>query len=302
MLELNGLSTEQRNEKTMGLDLMSPKEIVTIMNEEDNQVVAAVHSQLDQIAKAVELVIDAFERGGRLIYMGAGTSGRLGVLDAVECVPTFGVDENMVIGLIAGGDKAFVRAVEGSEDSQELAREDLKELSLCDRDVVVGIAASGRTPYVIGGLLYAGDVGCKRVSIACCHHSKAAEFADVAIEAVAGPEVLTGSTRLKSGSCQKMILNMISTASMVGIGKTYQNLMVDVLQTNEKLQVRAQNIVMQATGVTREMAAAMLKDCDGNAKTAIVAILLRCDPDTARNNLKKASGRVRLAVENSERE
>lgn len=302
MLELKGLSTEQRNEKTMELDLMTPKEIVSIMNEEDNRVVAAVHSQLDQIAEAVEIVTAAFEQDGRLIYMGAGTSGRLGVLDAVECVPTFGVDENKVIGLIAGGDQAFVRAVEGSEDSQELAREDLKELGLSDKDVVVGIAASGRTPYVIGGLCYAGEVGCKRISIACCHDSKVAEYADVAIEAVAGPEVLTGSTRLKAGTCQKMILNMISTASMVGIGKAYQNLMVDVLQTNEKLQVRAQNIVMQATGATRETAASMLKACNGSAKTAIVAILLNCDPDVAKQQLEKGSGKVRLAVQKAEKE
>lgn len=297
MLELKELSTEQRNEKTMDLDLMTPKEIVSVMNDEDNCVVSAVRSQLDRIAEAVELVTAAFEQGGRLVCMGAGTSGRLGILDAVECVPTFGVEEGMVIGLLAGGDEAFTRAIEGSEDSKEIAYEDLKKIELTAKDVVVGIAASGRTPYVIGGLCYAAEVGCKRVSIACCRNSKVAEYADVAIEAVVGPEVLTGSTRLKAGTCQKMILNMISTASMVGVGKVYQNLMVDVLQTNEKLQVRAQNIVMQATGANRETATAILEACEGNAKTAIVAILLDCDPDTARQKLKEGSGKVRRAVQ-----
>lgn len=299
MVELKKLSTEQRNAKTMALDLMSPKEIVTVMNEEDNRVVEAVRSQIDSIAKAVEITTNAFENGGRLIYMGAGTSGRLGVLDAVECVPTFGVDEDMVIGLIAGGEKAFVKAVEGSEDSMKLGREDLKKLSLSEKDVVVGIAASGRTPYVIGGMLYAEEVGCKKISIACCSNSKISEYADVVIEVVAGPEILTGSTRLKAGSCQKMILNMISTASMVGIGKVYENLMVDVLQTNEKLQTRAQNIVMQATGVDRERAASILKECDGNAKTAIVAILLDCNVTVAKQKLDKAGGKVRLASKKS---
>lgn len=297
MLDLNKMSTETRNVNTMNLDAMSPREIVEVMNQEDQNVIQAVHGQLDQIAQAVVLITKALEKNGRLIYMGAGTSGRLGVLDAVECVPTFGVEDDVVIGLIAGGEKAFVRAVEGSEDSKELAQEDLKQLNLCANDVVVGIAASGRTPYVIGGLEYAREVGCKTVSIACNANSAVSAYADVPIEAVVGPEVLTGSTRLKAGTCQKMILNMLSTASMVGIGKAYQNLMVDVLQTNEKLHVRAQNIVMQATGSSREEAADMLSKCDGNAKTAIVCILLRCDPDTAREKLSNAKGKVRDAIE-----
>lgn len=297
MLDLNKMSTETRNVNTMNLDAMSPREIVEVMNQEDQNVIQAVHGQLDQIAQAVALITKALEDSGRLIYMGAGTSGRLGVLDAVECVPTFGVEDDVVIGLIAGGEKAFVRAVEGSEDSKELAKEDLKQLNLCENDVVVGIAASGRTPYVIGGLEYAREVGCKTVSVACNANSAVSAYADVPIEAVVGPEVLTGSTRLKAGTCQKMILNMLSTASMVGIGKAYQNLMVDVLQTNEKLHVRAQNIVMQATGSSREEAADMLSKCDGNAKTAIVCILLRCDPDTAREKLSNAKGKVRDAIE-----
>lgn len=297
MLDLNKMSTETRNVNTMNLDAMSPREIVEVMNQEDQNVIQAVHGQLDQIAQAVVLITKALENSGRLIYMGAGTSGRLGVLDAVECVPTFGVEDDVVIGLIAGGEKAFVRAVEGSEDSKELAQEDLKQLNLCANDVVVGIAASGRTPYVIGGLEYAREVGCKTVSVACNANSAVSVYADVPIEAVVGPEVLTGSTRLKAGTCQKMILNMLSTASMVGIGKAYQNLMVDVLQTNEKLHVRAQNIVMQATGSSREEAADMLSKCDGNAKTAIVCILLRCDPDTAGEKLSNAKGKVRDAIE-----
>lgn len=297
MLDLNKMSTETRNVNTMNLDAMSPREIVEVMNQEDQNVIQAVHGQLDQIAQAVVLITKALENSGRLIYMGAGTSGRLGVLDAVECVPTFGVEDDVVIGLIAGGEKAFVRAVEGSEDSKELAQENLKQLNLCANDVVVGIAASGRTPYVISGLEYAREVGCKTVSVACNANSAVSAYADVPIEAVVGPEVLTGSTRLKAGTCQKMILNMLSTASMVGIGKAYQNLMVDVLQTNEKLHVRAQNIVMQATGSSREEAADMLSKCDGNAKTAIVCILLRCDPDTAREKLSNAKGKVRDAIE-----
>lgn len=201
------------------------------------------------MAAAIGWVQESFEAGGKLVYMGAGTSGRLGVLDSVECPPTFGVPPEMVVGLIAGGDRAFVKAVEGAEDSEALALEELKALPLNGRDVVIGIAASGRTPYVIGGLQYARSLGCKTVAIACNAGSLVGNAADLAIEPVVGPEVLTGSTRLKAGTAQKMILNMISTGAMVGIGKVYQNLMVDVMQTNEKLRVRARNIVTEATGL-----------------------------------------------------
>ena len=231
-LNLSGMTTETRNPRTMQLDQMSPLEIVTVMNEEDARVPLAIAKCLPQIAQAVTWAAEAFEKGGRLFYMGAGTSGRLGVLDAAECPPTFGVPKEMVVGLIAGGEKAFIEAVEGAEDSRELAVEDLKAHGLTANDLVVGIAASGRTPYVLGGLDYAKSVGCHTAAIACNIGSAIGKAAELAIEVNCGPEVLTGSTRLKSGTAQKLILNMISTGSMVRTGKAYQNLMVDVQHTN----------------------------------------------------------------------
>ena len=225
-LNLNGMTTERRNPRTMNLDTMSELEIVTAINDEDARVPLAIAKKLPEIAQAARWAVEAFEQGGRLFYMGAGTSGRLGVLDAAECPPTFGVDPGMVVGLIAGGEKAFLKAIEGAEDSRELGRSDLEAHGLTARDFVVGIAASGRTPYVLGGLEYAKSVGCRTAAIACNPGSAVGQAADLAIEVEVGPEVLTGSTRLKSGTAQKMILNMISTASMVRIGKAYQNLMV----------------------------------------------------------------------------
>lgn len=296
MLELNKLTTEARNPQTAGLDTMTPLEIATVMNREDEQVVAGVGRVLPQVAAAIAWVQEAFEAGGKLVYMGAGTSGRLGVLDSVECPPTFGVPPEMVVGLIAGGERAFVRAVEGAEDSESLALEELKALPLTGKDVVIGIAASGRTPYVIGGLRYARSLGCKTVAVACNEGSLVGEAADLAIEPVVGPEVLTGSTRLKAGTAQKMILNMISTGAMVGIGKVYQNLMVDVLQTNEKLRVRARNIVTEATGCTEERAASLLEAAGGNAKTAIVMELLDCTAGEAEQKLKCAHGHIRKCL------
>ena len=219
--------------------------------------------------------------------MGAGTSGRLGVLDAVECPPTFGTDPSQVVALIAGGEKAFVKAVEGAEDSESLGREDLQNIQLSSKDIVIGIAASGRTPYVISGINYAKEIGCTTVGIACNKNSKVGQAADIAIEAVVGPEIVTGSTRLKAGTAQKMILNMISTISMVGIGKIYKNLMVDVQQTNLKLESRAINIVMKATGVNREQAKTALDAANGSVKIAITMILLNCDAQAAKLNLNK---------------
>lgn len=262
MIDLGGLSTEGRNPETMDLDTMSSLEIVEVMNREDARAVASVTGMLPRVAQAADWAIEAISSGGRLIYVGAGTSGRLGVLDAVECPPTFGVSPDVVVGLIAGGEDAFVKAVEGAEDDMALCVDDLKEIDLKPRDVVIGLAASGRTPYVIGGLRYARELGCKTVAIACNRDSQIGREADLAIEPVPGPEVLTGSTRLKAGTVQKLILNMISTATMVGIGKAYENLMVDVQQTNEKLRARAQNIVMEATGCTREEAVAVLADAE----------------------------------------
>lgn len=295
MLELNRLTTETRNEATKKLDTMNPLEIATMMNREDENVVAGVRKVLPEIAEAIAWVRDAFEAGGRLIYMGAGTSGRLGVLDSVECPPTFGVSPDLVVGLIAGGEGAFIKAVEGAEDSQTLGVDELKEIGLCGKDIVVGIAASGRTPYVIGGLEYARSLGCKTVAIACNEGSLVGAAADLAIEPVAGPEVLTGSTRLKAGTAQKMVLNMISTGAMVGIGKVYENLMVDVMPTNEKLRVRARNIVTEATGCTPEQAVKLL-EAAGSVKTAIVMELLGCSAAEAEEKLKESRGHIRKCL------
>ncbi|HOK63103.1 MAG TPA: N-acetylmuramic acid 6-phosphate etherase [Soehngenia sp.] len=296
MSNIEKLTTEARNPKTYKLDEMSPLEIVKVMNEEDENVIKAVRNELEDIAKAIEICTEALENGGRLIYMGAGTSGRLGLLDAVECPPTFGTPDDLVIGLIAGGEKAFIKAVEGAEDSTTLGEEDLKSIGANSKDVVVGIAASGRTPYVIYGLKYAKSIGSKTIAIACNRESEIGKEADLAIEVVTGPEVLTGSTRLKAGTAQKMVLNMISTGTMVGIGKVYQNLMVDVVQTNEKLRMRAENIVISATNCSREEAKKYLELAGGNAKTAIVMILKNCSLEEATERLRKSKGHIRLAL------
>jgi N-acetylmuramic acid 6-phosphate etherase len=295
-LNLKSMSTETRNQNTMNLDTMTPLEVITVMNPEDAKVPEAIKPALPNIAQCVTWAIESIEAGGRIIYMGAGTSGRLGVLDAVECPPTFGVAPEVVVGLIAGGEKAFVKAVEGAEDSRQLGHDDLVNINLEKRDIVIGIAASGRTPYVLGGLAYAQEVGCHTVAISCNPGSAIGQAAELAIEVVPGPEVLTGSTRLKSGTSQKLILNMISTATMVGCGKAYQNLMVDVMQTNEKLIVRAQNIVMEATGCDRETAAEKIAIASGSAKTAITMILADCGLEEAKARLEKAKGHVREAI------
>lgn len=295
-VDLKGMTTETRNPRTMQLDQMSELEIVTVMNEEDARVPLAIAKCLPQIAQAAAWAVEAFAQGGRLFYMGAGTSGRLGVLDAAECPPTFGVPQGMVVGLIAGGEKAFIVAVEGAEDSRELAVQDLQSHHLTAKDFVVGIAASGRTPYVLGGLDYARSVGCHTAAIACNPGSAVGKAADLAIEVNCGPEVLTGSTRLKSGTAQKLILNMISTASMVRIGKAYQNLMVDVMQTNEKLHTRAENIVMDATGVERSVARHAIDEAKGSVKTAITMLLADCDAPEAARRLEASHGHVREAI------
>lgn len=297
-VNLRGMTTETRNPHTMELDRMSELEIVTAMNQEDAKVPQAVSRCLPQIAQAAAFAVEAFRSGGRMFYLGAGTSGRLGVLDAAECPPTFGVPREMVVGLIAGGDQAFTTAIEGAEDSLTLAEEDLKAHDLSGRDFVVGIAASGRTPYVLGGLEYAKSLGCHTAAIACNAGSAVGRAAELAIEVDCGPEVLTGSTRLKSGTAQKLILNMISTASMVRMGKVYQNLMVDVVQTNEKLCVRAENIVMQATGVDRTEARRVIDEAGGSAKTAITMILAGCTAQQAAQRLEAAGGFVRAAIRN----
>ena len=297
MIDLSVLVTESRNKETMGLDQMTPLEIVAIMNREDGKAVEAVGEVLPQIARAIAWCTDSLKQKGRIIYMGAGTSGRLGVLDAVECPPTFGVSPDVVVGLMAGGSAAFVKAVEGAEDSKTLGEEDLKKIHLSPADIVIGLAASGRTPYVIYGLRYAKKTGCKTVAVSCNRDSEIGKEADLAIEPVPGPEVLTGSTRLKAGTAQKMVLNMISTGSMVGIGKVYQNLMVDVVQTNMKLITRAENIVMTATGCTREEARDCLEEAEGSVKLAITMILLHCGAKSAKTRLNRAGGYVRNAIQ-----
>jgi len=295
-VELVNLSTETRNSKTVGLDTFSALEIVTVMNEEDAKLAQAVKPALKNIAQAADWISEAFLKGGRLFYMGAGTSGRLGVLDASECPPTFGVSPEMVVGLIAGGDTALRNPVEDAEDDRQAGGKDLAAHNLTANDVVVGIAASGGTPYVIGGLTYAKEMGCHTVSITCNSSSPMSQVAELAIEVVPGPEILTGSTRLKSGTVQKMVLNMISTASMVRIGKAYENFMVDVMQSNKKLNIRAENIVMEITGVPREEARAAIDEADGKVKTAIVMLLTQSDRPRAESLLDKAKGHVRGAL------
>lgn len=295
-LTLDNLLTEARNPQTMELDSMTPLEIVTAMNREDARVPESIRPQLPNIAQCVAWATEAIRSGGRLIYMGAGTSGRLGVLDAVECPPTFGVSPNVVVGLIAGGERAFVKAVEGAEDSRELGKADLEAIGLTPKDLVVGIAASGRTPYVLGGLAYANSLGCKTAAISCNPGSALGKEARLAIEVAPGPECLTGSTRLKAGTAQKLILNMISTATMVGCGKAYSNLMVDVMQTNEKLVVRAQNIVMEATGVSRDSAKEAIALAGGSCKLAVTMILADCTVEEAKERLERCGGSVRQAI------
>ncbi|MBQ6559818.1 MAG: N-acetylmuramic acid 6-phosphate etherase [Erysipelotrichaceae bacterium] len=293
-METDKLQTEQRNDKTMNLDLMSVEEIVALMNEEDLNVYETIKEARPAITELIDATITAYNNGGRIIYLGAGTSGRLGLMDAVEVVPTYNSDR--FVGLIAGGDMAFVKAVEGAEDSKDLAVSDLKNIGLCDKDLVIGIAASGRTPYVIGGLEYARSIGCVTGCICCNKDTAIGKVSDHKVEVDAGPEILTGSTRLKSGTCQKIILNMVSTVTMIKVGKVYGNLMVDVRATNEKLVERCHRVVMEATGCTYETAADALKQTGNSCKTAIVMILLGLDKEEAIKRLEEASGNIRKAI------
>lgn len=293
---LDKLATERRNERTMNLDEMTVEQLLVVMNEEDQSVPHVIKQELPIIAKVIERAIASFKRGGRLIYIGAGTSGRLGILDAAECVPTFGVSPDMVVGLIAGGERALIKAVEGAEDSKDLAVHDLKALHLNENDTVVGIAASGRTPYVVGGLDYAQEVGATTAALSCNKGSNISDHAEFKIEVETGPEVLTGSTRLKAGTAQKLVLNMISTASMIGVGKVYQNLMVDVQPTNEKLEVRATRMIAEATGVDEQTAARYFDSSNGHVKTAIIMILADVSYAEAVERLQRANGFVRDAI------
>jgi N-acetylmuramic acid 6-phosphate etherase len=295
-VKIDHIKTESRNPKTLNLDTMSTMELLRIMNEEDQKVIDTIKEALPQIEHCIRFVIDALGKSGRLIYMGAGTSGRLGILDAVECVPTFSTTKE-VLGIIAGGERAFVKAVEGAEDSQELAANDLDEINIGENDVVVAIAASGRTPYAIGALKHAKKFKAKCISISCNKASELSNYADVAIEVDAGPEILTGSTRLKAGTCQKIILNMISTASMVGIGKVYGNLMVDMKATNLKLVERAKKIVMESTGCDIEIATKTLEETEFSIKEAIIMILTGVTKEEAVKRITENRGFIRKCIQ-----
>ena len=293
---LETMLSEQRNPNTLHIDALSSLEVVTLLNHEDKQVAFAVEKNLPQIAQAVEHIVAAFQAGGRLVYMGAGTSGRLGVLDASECPPTFGVPSSMVVGLIAGGETALRNAVEGAEDNREAGEQDLRHIHFSRKDVLVGIAASGRTPYVIGGLQYAKQLGATTVSLVSNPNAVMSDIADIAITTAVGPEALTGSSRLKSGTAQKMVLNMLTTAAMIHLGKCYQNLMVDVQATNQKLKARAIRIVMQATECDQPTAEQTLFTTHGNAKLAIMMLLSGLDKDQAEAVLAQKKGRLQDAL------
>ena len=292
MVELKKIATEQRNPDTMNIDALPTLDMVKLINREDHKVAEAVGLVTDRIAQAVDVITDRLSKGGRLIYCGAGTSGRLGVLDAVECPPTYSTDPEMVQGLIAGGYPAIFKAVEGAEDSRDLGVKDLKEIGFGAGDVLVGIAASGRTPYVLGAMEYAKSLGAVTVSVTCCPGSALDSFADIGIAPAPGPEVVTGSTRMKSGTAQKMVLNMLSTGAMIKLGKVYGNLMVDVKPSNEKLIRRCVTIVCAATECDEETAAAALEACEYRPKTAIVMILCGVDAGKAQALLQKADGRI----------
>lgn len=294
--KLHRLTTEQRNPVSASIDTLPSIEIVKLMNREDQQVAQAVAQESLSIAQAIDVITDRFQRGGRLIYIGAGTSGRLGVLDASECPPTFSTPPEMVVGLIAGGNAALTRAVEGAEDLPESGAEDLREIKLTAEDVVVGIASSGRTPYVLGGLEFANQIGAYSIGLSCNQGSELESVAKLTIVPVVGPEVVSGSTRLKAGTATKMILNMLTTGAMIRLGKTYGNLMVDLRATNQKLTARSQRIVSELTGLDSDSAVQLLSKCDGELKTAIVAHSLSVEPHEAREVIRDTGGHLRAAL------
>ena len=296
MQSLRRLHTEQSDPQYVNLDISGTTDILVMMNEADRTVPMAVAQALPSVARAVELIVVALKRGGRLIYIGAGSSGRLGVLDAAECPPTFSTSPELVQGLLAGGPESMFRALEDAEDSFDSAQTDLQSIQLTERDVVVGITASGRTPYVVGGLAYAGGVGSATVAISCNLNAEVSPLADVAIEVDTGPEVVTGSTRLKAGTAEKQIVNMLSTATMVRLGKVYYNLMVDLKVTNEKLAERAKRMVMLAVDVDYGVAERLLQEADGHVKTAIVMARKGVGRDAAGQLLAEADGFLRIVL------
>lgn len=296
-IDLSNLVTESRNHNSENIDTLSTFDMLKVINNEDKKVPLAVEKALPEIAQLVDKVAVAFSQGGRLIYCGAGTSGRLGILDASECPPTYGTPHEMVIGLIAGGHKAILQAVENAEDNIQLGEQDLRQLNFNEKDVLVGIAASGRTPYVIGALNYAKSLGATTGAISCNPESPIAQIADIAITPIVGAEVVTGSSRMKAGTAQKLILNMITTAAMIKIGKVFGNLMVDVEATNAKLVERQVRIVMQATECERAIAEEALSQCQRHCKTAILMILAGVDAQQAAQMLNQNKGFIRKALE-----
>ncbi len=300
MIQLNKLTTERRNPNTSHIDELSTLDMVTAINREDKQVPLAVEKVLPQIAQAIDLITDKLKNGGRLFYIGAGTSGRLGILDAVECPPTYGTDPALVQGLIAGGTPAIFRAQEGAEDNPDLACSDLATAGFTQADILVGIAASGRTPYVIGGIEYAKKQQAATIALSCSENSKIAKLADIAITPITGPEAITGSTRMKAGTAQKLVLNMLSTGTMIKLGKVYGNLMVDVKTSNRKLEERARRIVMEAAGCSREEAITALTRAEGRAKLAILLQLTGCSAETGRQLLSRAEGKLGKALHERE--
>lgn len=295
-MDLNSINTEQRNSRTTHIDTMSTLDMVKLINEEDKKVAVAVGEEAEHIAAAVDVIAGQLGQGGRLVYVGCGTSGRLGILDAVECPPTYSTDPEEVIGLIAGGNEAIFRAKEGAEDDPVLGVEDLKKINFSSRDVLVGIAASGRTPYVLGAMEYARNLGAHVIGISCSTGSQVEQAAEIAITPLPGPEVVTGSTRMKSGTAQKMVLNMLSTGAMIKLGKVYGNLMVDVKPSNEKLVERCKRIVCQATGVDYDTAARTLQACGYRAKVAIVMLKTGTDAHSAEQLLAQHDNRVAAAI------
>ncbi|WP_019612825.1 N-acetylmuramic acid 6-phosphate etherase [Psychromonas ossibalaenae] len=295
-IDLTQMVTESRNSASEKIDILSTFEMLKVINNEDAKVASAVEKTIPQICRVVDAATLAFQSGGRLIYIGAGTSGRLGILDASECPPTYGSSPELVIGLIAGGEKAILKAVENAEDNRELAVSDLQSISLSKNDVLVGIAASGRTPYALGGMQYGLSVGATVASISCNPHSPMAELAQISITPVVGPEVVTGSSRMKAGTAQKLVLNMITTGAMIRTGKVFGNLMVDVEATNAKLVQRQKNIVMQAAECSEKEAADALSECNNHCKTAIVMLLLNIDVADAEKQLNQCNGFVRQVI------
>ena len=296
--EISKLATEQRNSKSQNIDAENTLGILKIINEEDKTVAAAVEKEIPYIGKAVEIIVYALKNGGRLLYFGAGTSGRLGVLDAVECPPTFGTPYDLIQGFIAGGEEAMFRAQEGAEDFEENGAEDVSRINVTNKDVVCGIAASRRTPYVVGAVKKAKELGAKTLYVTCNPRSTFdIDEVDIAICPDVGPEVIMGSTRMKSGTAQKMVLNMLTTASMIRLGKVYENMMIDLQMTNNKLVERSKRIVMTVTGVSYDEAEVYLKKAHGHVKTALVMILAKVNADIARERLEKCDGFVRQAIE-----